>query len=1608
MSKVGSRPSAIVGIGASAGGLEAFTEFLRHLPTDTGMGFVLVQHLDPSHQSILPELLSKTTRRRVTSVEDGMPVLPNEVYVIPPNRSMTIAKGVLHLGPREGHGHRLVDEFFRSLGKDQKNHGIGVVLSGTASDGTIGLESIKAEGGITFAQDASAKYDGMPRSAIAAGHADFVLPPARIAEEIARIGRHPYVRPTAQKRSSDTYPVESKLSGERTREVPGFDPFKEADRILVTKYTPASVLVDGRMEIMQVRGSTSVYLEAPTGKATHNVLKMAREGLMLPLREALNQAKKEDRRVQTPGIWVKHNGHSREIRLDVVPISGASPDDHYFLILFRPALLSADSVPPGRTPKKTGHQSKQLDERRLADLQRQFQAGREYSQSFLEQQEAYTEELQSANEEIQSSNEELQSINEELETAKEELESSNEELTTINEKLQNRNRETHQLNTDLTNLLTNVRIPILMIDADLCLRRFTPAAAKTLNLVDTDVGRPISELKLLEIPGLSEMVAQVLDKVNALERELRDSKGHWYKLYVGPYTAPENKIDGVVVVLTDIHVLKQTEEVIQASRDYAEAIVETVRQPLVILNADLRVKTANAFFYATFHVSPADTENQLIFDLGNKQWDRPELRRLLQEILPRDNQFQHFEVYHAFPSIGLRTVLLNARKLRLQNQDPMILMTIEDITERKQAVEESLRESEERFQIAADTAPVMIWMSGLDKRCAFFNKPWLEFTGRTMEEELGDGWTEGVHPEDYNRCREVYVTSFEAHEPFKMEYRLRRHDGEYRWLLDHGIPRFSSSGAFLGYIGSCIDITERIEIEEALRASVLRFRTMVSAIPSPTYEGDPDGNNTFASDQWFAYTGMTAEETAGRGFTRAFHPDDAENGRARYEAAVRSGTLFESRLRIRAADGSYRWFLNRAQPGRDAEGRIVRWAGSLTDIDDLIRAEERLRESELRFRTMISAVPSLTFEADADGNNNFVSDQWFAYTGMTAKETAGGGFIRAYHPDEAEDVLRQWNAAVRSGMSFESKCRIRAVDGSYRWFLNRAQPGRDAEGRIVRWAGSLTDIEDLIRIEQALRESKERLAGIVSTAMDAIITVDEDHRIVLFNEAAERMFGCMAAKALGQTIERFIPECFRHAHPRRSGETGGASRATSRHRSLTALRTDGTEFPIEAAISQIEVGGRKLYTVIHRDITERKQAEKEREELAREQAARAAAEDANRSKDEFLALVSHELRTPLTPILGYTRMLAAGSVDRAAIGNMAAIVERNAKAQLQIIEDLLDSGRITTGKLRINWAVVDLAPVLEAALDTVRPAAEAKGVTLEADFGSMSEQVLGDSTRMQQVVWNLLANSVKFTAKGGRVELRMESDADNVRIRVSDTGKGIEPEFLPFVFDRFRQADSTSTRRYGGLGLGLSIVKHLVEAHGGTILAASEGEGRGATFTVTLPRRQLDFIEPPAPAVAPREVSTESSITAYQAVSLEGVRVLVVDDQEDARNLLIHTLSEYGAQVTAMSSGAEALSFLSNLTVGRRPHVLILDIAMPDEDGYSVLKKVRALEAMQGAAADAIPAIALTAYGRSEDRLRALQAGFQMHVAKPVEPVELAVVIERLTTRRAWERERVG
>ncbi|HEY9434658.1 MAG TPA: PAS domain S-box protein [Blastocatellia bacterium] len=1246
----------------------------------------------------------------------------------------------------------------------------------------------------------------------------------------------------------------------------------------------------------------------------------------------------------------------------------------------------------------------------------------------------------------------------------------------------------------------------------------------------------------------------------------KDGALRWLDLSASFELARDQTPIRILGMLADITERKQIEESLRESQERLQIFIEHAPVPLAMFDREMRYLAASRRWMTDYRLGDRDIRGQshyALFPEVPERWKAVHRRTLEGEIVRADED-RFVRADGEVQWVRWETRPWHAADGAIGG----IVIFSEEITDRKLA-SEALRESELRFRTMISAIPNLSYETDADGANIFTSDQWRAYTGMTEEESAVAGFIRAYHPDEAEDVLAQWSAAVRLGASFERKCRIRAADGSYRWFLNRAQPGRDAEGRLVRWAGSLTDIDDLIRAEERARENELRFRTMISAVPSLTFEADVDGNNTFASDQWRAYTGMTAEETAGRGFVRAIHPDDVEEVTARWFAAMRSGTLYESRHRMRAADGSYRWFLCRALPARDAEGRIVRWAGSLADIDDLVRAGEALRESEGRFRQLAESLPQLVWTCRADGTCDYISPQFVAYTGIPEAKQLGFDWLQQVHPDDREPLFAAWNRTVATGEPFDVEYRIRRNDGVFRWFKTRATALRDSGGKVVKWFGSNTDIDDQKQAERSSLESKERLNGIVSSAMDAIITVDEEQRIVLFNEAAERMFGCPGVEAMGRPLDRFIPERFRVTHNDgflRFGEIGGLARLTA----LTALRADGAEFPIEASISNIEVGGRKLFTVILRDITERRQAEAEREQLAREQTARAEAEyaaekirrlqavidsvlahltlenlltemlnrirelletdsaailllsedgqslvmraaigsqeevigmriplgqgvsgsiaasraplvvedlsavevinpvlrrearsligaplivkgeligvihadtaklkrfaendvrllqlaadrvalaieqrrlyeveqqarrqaeEANRTKDEFLAIVSHELRSPLNAILGYTRMLRSGPEDREGFNKVTGVIERSAKAQLQIIEDLLDSARIVTGKLRIEPSLIDLVPALEAALDTVRSAAEAKGITLVANFSHLPEQVLGDSTRLQQVVWNLLTNAVKFTQEGGRVELRMEGAADHIRIAVSDTGKGIEPEFLPFVFDRFRQADSSSGRRYGGLGLGLSLVKHLVELHGGTITAASEGAGRGTTFTITLPRRHLELIPSPSPAVTSREVRVEDAIPRDQHLSLEGLSVLVVDDQEEARVVLTHALSEYGAQVTTASSGAEALAILSRPLDGRRPDALILDIAMPGEDGYDVLKKMRALEVEQGAVVNQIPAIALTAHARVEDRVRALNAGFQMHVAKPVEPTELAVVILSLIKR---------
>jgi PAS domain S-box-containing protein len=541
----------------------------------------------------------------------------------------------------------------------------------------------------------------------------------------------------------------------------------------------------------------------------------------------------------------------------------------------------------------------------------------------------------------------------------------------------------------------------------------------------------------------------------------------------------------------------------------------------------------------------------------------------------------------------------------------------------------------------------------------------------------------------------------------------------------------------------------------------------------------------------------------------------------------------------------------------------------------------------------------------------------------------------------------------------------------------------------------LRDFSERKEAQEALRRESGLLHALMNNIPDAIYFKDTEGRFTRVNQHAPYRGNKAPEEVVGKTdFDFFVEEHARAAYEdeQRVIRTGipildKEEKETYTDGSMTWLST--TKVPVfddEGRVTGI-VG-------ISRDITERKRAEEARIELAREQAARTEAENANRLKDEFLAILSHELRTPLTAVLGWSKMLIDGHVAENMHGEALTSIYRNAKSQAQLIEDLLDISRIITGRFRIEARPVELTSVVEAAVASVRPTAAAKSLTLQTKLDASAVTVPGDAERLQQVVWNLLTNAVKFTPKGGLVEVHLTRLDTRVEIAVSDTGHGIEPDFLPYVFERFRQADSSTTRRHGGLGLGLAIVSHLVELHGGTVHAESAGRGQGSTFRIVLPETACDSN---GKATVEESAPSTTGNAASVLYSLEGLRVLAVDDEADARHLVSEMLAGCGAQVRTAASVGEAIEVLRLWL----PDVLLADIGMPDGDGFALIKRVRALPAGQGGET---PAAALTAYAGAEDRARVLSSGFQAHLTKPVEPAGLSAVIAKLAGRAAEPR----
>jgi two-component system CheB/CheR fusion protein len=1348
----------VVGIGASAGGLEALQTLLAHLPTDTGLAFVIIQHLDPGRPSMLANVLSGATRLPVVEATNNMVAEPDRVHVIPAGSDLTIKRGILGLLPRTKAAelHLPIDAFFRALAADQPGRAIGVVLSGSGSDGTEGLRALKAEGGIGIAQSPdSAQFRSMPESAIAAGVVDFCASPAEIGRELVRLSRHSYVlndgvtSPSPDDRRSlgailasirqragidfgpykqatirrrierrmaarhlhtlDEYSaavrddpdearalardmlihvttffrdpdafdalkttvleklvrekeegvplrvwvpgcstgeevyaigicllecvaeqqrnVSIKLFGtdlsdeaidtaraglystsavedvpparlshyfdavdggyrvsKRLRDLcvfvkhdltrdppfakldliscrnvliyfdaelqrrvlpmlhycltnPGylflgaseaittfrdlFEPVdreqrifrkkgdsprfayplsvgrepdvnvvptpspprpprareavRQADHLLLARFAPPGVVVNAELDIVQFRGRTGVYLEAPPGAPETNVLRMALPDLVAHLHDAIEHAKAESVAVRRDGIRVSTGAGLRVLDLEVVPLSASDESrERFFLILFLEAGPRQETGAAPPLAPEVGPAPSETEEVRR--LRKDLLATRDYLQSVISDNESASGELAATNEELIAANEELQSTNEELQSAKEELQSVNEELTTMNDELASRNVELDKVANDLMNVLASVEIPIIIVDQELRVRRFTPRISDIASFMPSDLGRPINDLRLkVNLENLDEKVREVIRTMAVKEWEVQGEDGRWFRLQVRPYRTTDNRLDGAVLSFVDVDILKHALSDSERARDYVQRIVEAVPTPLVVLDADLRVKSATPAFYELVALSREAVAGKGFLDLDAAAFDLPVVRRALLEGAHEPVIFDELDISAEFSRTGRKELSLTARSISLEPSAAQTLLAVVDVTQVRQL--------------------------------------------------------------------------------------------------------------------------------EAQRAQLLRSETN----------------------------------------------------------------------------------------------------------------------------------------------------------------------------------------------------------------------------------------------------------------------------------------------------------------------------------------------------------------------------------------ARAEAERANKAKDLFLATLSHELRTPLSTTLMQAQVLKRAAAGDPRIHRASAAIERSVTTQSRLIEDLLDVSRIVSGKMVLDLRNVDLQDIVRNAADMSRPSAEAKSVALDVSIDEQVGSVYGDAVRLQQVVSNLLTNAIKFTPREGRISLRLEQLEGQAVLTVTDTGMGIPADVLPHLFEQFVQADSSVTRTHGGLGLGLAIVRHLVEAHGGEVSAFSAGEGQGATFRVTLP-------------VGTARTGGDRTTGTTLTRDIAGVRLLLVEDDDDAREAFTQLLTKLGVDVRAASSVASGLATLKHW----RPDVILSDIAMPGEDGYSFIRKVRALGPGHGGE---IPAAALTALASDGDRQNALEEGFQMHLPKPCDAGRLAAAVATLAGR---------
>ena len=753
---------------------------------------------------------------------------------------------------------------------------------------------------------------------------------------------------------------------------------READRISINQFAPPGVLINSDLQILQFRGPTSAYLQPPsTGKASFDVLKMAKEGLMLPLRAAINKAKKENTAVRKLNVRVQQNGRTCSVNLEVIPLKNLQ--ELCFLVLFHDAEKSGQDAPFGDLIEKRAlpPSSKKEQSRRVIFLEQELSETRDYLRSMQEQHEAANEELQASSEEVQSANEELQSINEELETSKEELESANEELTTINEEMASRNTELARLNSDLINLQTSTKLPIIVVGRDLSIRRFSPAAERMFNLLSADLGRSISGSRHnLDLPDLETFIADVISNVREQECEVRDKEGRWYSLRVRPYMTVDNKIDGAVLVLVDITDLKHSQVEVKSAREYAEATIRSARDPLVVLRADLGVNSANEAFYKMFRTTAAQTEGRQFYELGNHQWKIPRLRMLLEEILLRNSFFNDFEVTHEFPDIGRRTMLLNARRLDQEEGTPgLILLAIEDVTERQRISQVTTQlaaivQSSPDAIFARTTAGVVTsWNPGAELMYGYSAK---EILGQNISMLIPDALKAESEKLIEQLLRGEAITNFET-EGVRKNGSIVSISLSLAPLLD------ARTNQLVGASVIARDISERKKGAERVRISEIRYRRLFEAAHDGVLIIDSVSRKiTDANPYLLDLLGYTLEELVGKELWQIGLLKDEQSSHAAFREIQQHGLIRYDDLPVQSKSGQTQQVEVVANL-YDEDGKKVIQA-NIRDISQRKASQEALRHAHELLTNEAAHLDALVRERTARLEATIAELEHFSYT----------------------------------------------------------------------------------------------------------------------------------------------------------------------------------------------------------------------------------------------------------------------------------------------------------------------------------------------------------------------------------------------------------------------------------------------------------------------------------------------------------------------------------------------------------------------------------------------------------------------------------------------------